>query len=177
MHKMTCKKQVSFLTVPLLYHTLTKLSSPILTLFTSILTFCTDKRPFFLPNISVKVPKYTKQRKAESCPTSHKEVGQFYSPAASEYFAIGEILLRSDIRLAPSGIRNASFMANKISLKPQGFNTTIAIAIISLRQSRNITLAFSADLWYNIISIAGGMGFARCICKTNAKLAIKQNDK
>ena len=27
---------------------------------------------------------------------------QFYSPAASEYFAIGEILLRSDIRLTPS---------------------------------------------------------------------------
>ena len=58
-------------------------------------------------------------------------------------------MLRSDIRLAPSGIRYASFMANKISLKLQGFNITIAIAIISLRRSRNITLAFSADLCYN----------------------------
>ena len=59
------------------------------------------------------------------------------------------ILLRSDIRLAPSGIRFASFKANRISLKPQGFNITIAIAIISLRRSRNISLVFSADLWYN----------------------------
>ena len=39
--------------------------------------------------------------------------------------------------------------ANKISLKPQGFNITIAVAIISLRRSRNITIVFSADLWYN----------------------------
>ena len=39
--------------------------------------------------------------------------------------------------------------ANKISLKPQGFNITIAAAIISLRRSRNITIAFSADLCYN----------------------------
>ena len=59
------------------------------------------------------------------------------------------LLLRSDIRLATSGIRYASFMANKISLKPQGFNITIATAIISLRRSRNIILAFSADLCYN----------------------------
>ena len=59
------------------------------------------------------------------------------------------ILLRSDIRLTPSGIRFASFRANRISLKPQGFNITIASAIISLRRSRNITLVFSADLWYN----------------------------
>ena len=58
------------------------------------------------------------------------------------------LLLCSDIRLSPSGIRYASFMANKISLKPEGFNSTIAIAIISLRRSRNITLAFSADLCY-----------------------------
>ena len=58
-------------------------------------------------------------------------------------------MLRSDIRLATIGIRYASFMANKISLKPQGFNITIATAIISLRRSRNITLAFSADLCYN----------------------------
>ena len=42
------------------------------------------------------------------------------------------ILLRSDIRLAPSYIRYAGFMANRISLKPYGFNITIAIAIISL---------------------------------------------
>ena len=40
--------------------------------------------------------------------------------------------LRSDIRLAPSGIRFASFRANRIPLKPQGFNITIAVAIISL---------------------------------------------
>ena len=59
------------------------------------------------------------------------------------------ILLRSDIRLAPSGIRFASFRANRIPLKPQGFNITIASAIISLRRSRNITLVFSADLCYN----------------------------
>ena len=62
------------------------------------------------------------------------------------------ILLRSDIRLMPSGIRFASLWANRISLKPQGFNITIASAIISLRRSRNITLAFSADLWYNGVS-------------------------
>ena len=58
-------------------------------------------------------------------------------------------MLRSDIRLSPSGIRYASLEANKISLKPQGFNITIATAIISLRRSRNITLVFSADLCYN----------------------------
>ena len=43
------------------------------------------------------------------------------------------ILLRSDIRCA-------SFSANRISLKPQGFNITIAIAIISLfAKAKNIT--------------------------------------
>ena len=111
--------------------------------------------------------------------------------------------------------------ANRISLKPQGFNITIAVAIISLRRSRNITLASSADLCYNgtnekpplckgrwqpkadggIVKkpkIAGnnpsvanatapftqgslwmrscifrGMGFARSLCNTKAKLAIK----
>ena len=50
------------------------------------------------------------------------------------------ILLRSDIRLTPSGIRYASFRANKISLKPQGFNIAVAIAIISLfAKAKNIT--------------------------------------
>ena len=50
------------------------------------------------------------------------------------------ILLRSDIRLAPSGIRFASFRANRISLKSQGFNITIAVAIISLfAKAKNIT--------------------------------------
>ena len=50
------------------------------------------------------------------------------------------ILLRSDIRLAPSGIRFASFRANRIPLKPQGFNITIAVAIISLfAKAKNIT--------------------------------------
>ena len=54
------------------------------------------------------------------CATSHKEVAQFYSPLAS-YIADG-----SDIWLTPSGIRYASFVANKISLKSYGFNITIA---------------------------------------------------
>ena len=50
------------------------------------------------------------------------------------------ILLRSDIRLMPSDIRCASCEANRISLKPQGFNITIAIAIISLfAKAKNIT--------------------------------------
>ena len=50
------------------------------------------------------------------------------------------ILLCSDIRLAPSGIRFASFRANRIPLKPQGFNITIAVAIISLfAKAKNIT--------------------------------------
>ncbi len=50
------------------------------------------------------------------------------------------ILLRSDIRLMPSDIRCASCAANRISLKPQGFNITIAIAIISLfARAKNIT--------------------------------------
>ncbi|MBR6793004.1 MAG: hypothetical protein IKM48_01450, partial [Clostridia bacterium] len=35
------------------------------------------------------------------------------------------ILLRSYIRLMPSGIAFGSFGANKISLKPQGFNITL----------------------------------------------------
>ena len=58
---------------------------------------------------------------------------QFYSPFRRV------LLLRSDIRLTPSDIRFASFKANRISLKPQGSNITIALAIISLRRSRNIT--------------------------------------
>ena len=50
------------------------------------------------------------------------------------------LLLRCDIRLTPSDIRCASFRANRISLKPQGFNITIAIAIISLfAKAKNIT--------------------------------------
>ncbi len=83
-----------------------------------------------------------REKSRKGCPTSHKEVGQFYSPWRV-------ILLRSDIRLTPSDICFASFKANKISLKPKGFNITIAVAIISLRRSRNITLAFSANLCYN----------------------------
>ena len=84
---------------------------------------------------------HTKKRSV--CPTSHKEVGQLYSPAASDiasqwYSAHAEwYLLRKFLE------------ANKISLKPQGFNITIAVAIISLRRSRNIILAFSADSCYN----------------------------
>ena len=51
-------------------------------------------------------------------------------------------------------------------------------------------LVFSADLYYNEVSEKApserepldtcnfsGMGFARCLCNTMAKLAIKQNDK
>ena len=50
------------------------------------------------------------------------------------------ILLRSDIRLTPSDIRYASFKANRISLKPQGFNITFAPAKISLfAKAKNIT--------------------------------------
>ena len=50
------------------------------------------------------------------------------------------LLLCSDIRLTPSGIRFASFRANRIPLKPQGFNITIAAAIISLfAKAKNIT--------------------------------------
>ena len=50
------------------------------------------------------------------------------------------LLLCSVIRLTPSDIRFASLEANKISLKPQGFNITIAIAIISLfAKAKNIT--------------------------------------
>ena len=45
------------------------------------------------------------------CATSHKEVAQFYSPAASD-------IASSGIRLTPSDICYASFMANKISRKP-----------------------------------------------------------
>ena len=50
------------------------------------------------------------------------------------------LLLCSDIRLTPCGIRFASFRANRIPLKPQGFNITIAAAIISLfAKAKNIT--------------------------------------
>ena len=47
------------------------------------------------------------------------------------------LLLRSDIRLAPSGIRYASLEANRISLKPW--------ASISLLRSKNITLCASKE--------------------------------
>ena len=65
-------------------------------------------------------------------------------------FACGEIYCFAVI----FGFRRVIFAlqvrgANKISLKPSGFNITIATAIISLRRSRNITLAFSAGLCYN----------------------------
>ena len=47
------------------------------------------------------------------------------------------LLLRSDIRLMPSDICFASFWANRISLKPQGFNITVAVRQYhSLRQQR-----------------------------------------
>ena len=53
----------------------------------------------------------TQKERGLLCATSHKEVAQFYSPAASD-------IASSGIRLTPSGIRYASFMANKISRKP-----------------------------------------------------------
>jgi hypothetical protein len=45
------------------------------------------------------------------------------------------------VNISPKAkFRFASFVANKISLKPQGFNITIAIAIISLfAKAKNIT--------------------------------------
>ncbi len=47
------------------------------------------------------------------------------------------ILLRSVIRLTPSDIRFASLEANRISLKPQGFNITVAVRQYhSLRRQR-----------------------------------------
>ena len=52
------------------------------------------------------------------------------------------ILLRSDIRLSPSGIRYASFMANKISRKPQAF-ISLSLATISRRARRGISLFFA----------------------------------
>ena len=63
----------------------------------------------------------------------------------TEYHAISirlrrVLLLRSDIRLTPSDICSASYGANRISLKPQGFNITVAMRQYhSLRQQR-ITL-------------------------------------
>ena len=42
-------------------------------------------------------------------------------------------------------------MTNKISRKPKAF-ISLSLATISLRRSRNITLAFSADLCYNGVS-------------------------
>ena len=56
-------------------------------------------------------PTVIADKKVSACATSHKEVAQFYSPAASD-------IASSGIRLTPSGIRYASFMANKISRKP-----------------------------------------------------------
>ncbi|MBQ2807135.1 MAG: hypothetical protein IJF08_08795, partial [Clostridia bacterium] len=50
-----------------------------------------------------------------------------------------DIAFGSDIRLWRVVFASQVFMANRISLKPQGLNITIAAAIISLRRSRNIT--------------------------------------
>ena len=67
----------------------------------------------------------------------------------SEYHASSIRLRRVIFGLRRVVFVSRVFEANRISLKPQGFNITIATAIISLRRSRNITLAFSADLCYN----------------------------
>ena len=50
---------------------------------------------------------------------------QFYSPRRV-------LLLRSDICLVTSVIAFGSFRANKISLKPKGFNITFDLSKISL---------------------------------------------
>ena len=50
---------------------------------------------------------------------------QFYSPRRV-------LLLRSDICLATSVIAFGSFRANKISLKPRGFNITLPLGKITL---------------------------------------------
>ena len=59
---------------------------------------------------------------------------QFYSPLASD------IAFGSDIRLWRVVFASQVLEANRIPLKPQGFNiTTRRSRIISLRRSRNIT--------------------------------------
>ena len=78
-------------------------------------------------------PKDDKRNLPLSRDTPLRVSRQFYSPVASD-------IARSDIRLTPSGIRFASFRANRIPLKPLGFDITIAVAIISLfAKAKNIT--------------------------------------
>ena len=82
------------------------------------------------------------------------------------------ILLCSDIRLTPSGIRYASFRANRISLKPKGFNITIAIAIISLfAKAKNITKSRKERASRNYVTVLLCLLFYRKfhLCKTNAQ--------
>ena len=100
-------------------------------------------------------------------------------------------MLRSDIRLATSGIRYASFMANKISRKPKAFislsrkrqyhSDEVGISLllflpicVIMRLAKS--LPPGGSLWMRSCNFRG-MGFARSICNTNAKLAIKHNDK
>ena len=60
-----------------------------------------------------------------------KDVGKKIRELREER-AWGKGTLATKAGLAPSYIRYASFMANRISLKPYGFNIIIATAIISL---------------------------------------------
>ena len=67
---------------------------------------------------------------------------QLYSPYGELYApSVRDICFASDM---PAGVRGEYNITETV-----GFNITIAHAIISLRRSRNITLAFSADLLYN----------------------------
>ena len=79
------------------------------------------------------------------------------------------LLLRSGIWLSPSGIRFASLMANRISRKPQGFNITIAQAIISLfAKAKNITKKQRRESFTefcNRVTLSSVFIFAACFHK------------
>ena len=66
------------------------------------------------------------------------------------------ILLRSDIRLTTSDIRYASFMANRISLKPQ--------ALISLSHKRQYHSAF-AEYHYFYLTAKSKFENRKTVCK------------
>ena len=61
--------------------------------------------------------------------------------AKGEIFAYAVIFGLRRVNISPKAkFRFASFRANRIPLKPQGFNITIAVAIISLfAKAKNIT--------------------------------------
>ena len=77
------------------------------------------------------------------------------------------LLLRSDIRLAPSGIRFASFRANRIPLKPQGFNITVAVRQYhSLRQQR---ISLYTNRKRDNISANNRFVISFCLCRGSPK--------